>query len=110
MASLGRALLSCMARLGSHGKVNLCTLSNGLKVTPGHPIMVDNVWTYPRDIVEVKNEDCEYVFNIVLEEHHIININETEIILLGHNYTQGIFKHEYLGSQKVVDDLYKFQG
>jgi len=72
--------------------------------------MVDNVWKYPRDISKVKNEEFEFVYNIVLEEHHIVTINETNIILMGHNYTQGILKHEYLGSQKVVNDLMKFQG
>jgi len=29
---------------------------------------------------------------------------------MGHNYTEGILKHDYLGSQNVVKDLSKLKG
>jgi hypothetical protein len=37
-------------------------------------------------------------------------INDIPCILLGHNYTTGILKNEYLGSNKVVDDLKQMPG
>lgn len=39
-----------------------------------------------------------------------MTINGVAVILLGHNYTEGILKHEYLGSQKVIDDLKQMPG
>lgn len=46
----------------------------------------------------------------MVDRSHIAIINGTEIILLGHNYVEGILKHEYLGSQRVIADLMKLPG
>jgi hypothetical protein len=37
-------------------------------------------------------------------------INEIPVILMGHNYTVGILKHEYIGSQKIIKDLQLLKG
>ena len=34
-----------------------------------------------------------------------MNVNGIDAICLGHNYQEGILKHEYYGSQKIIDDL-----
>jgi len=46
----------------------------------------------------------------VVDKDHIVSINGTQAICLGHNYTDGILKHEYFGSQKVIDDLKQMPG
>lgn len=50
------------------------------------------------------------VYNLVLDSIHIVEVNGTLAICLGHDYEEGILKHEYFGSQRVVDDLKKSQG
>jgi len=39
-----------------------------------------------------------------------VTVNGVDAICLGHNYEEGILKHEYFGSQKVVNDLKMFPG
>lgn len=37
-------------------------------------------------------------------------INEVPLILMGHNYKEGILEHDYYGSEKVIHDLEKVEG
>lgn len=53
---------------------------------------------------------CAAVYNLIVESNHIAMINEMPVILMGHNYTEGILKNEYLGSNKIVKDLSKLKG
>jgi len=48
---------------------------------------------------------CEAVYNMVIDKNHVALINDVPCILLGHSYETGILKNEYLGSNKVRDDL-----
>ena len=91
------------------GYANLCDL-NGLKITHHHPIMHNNTWVYPSTLVEPQKLECPAVYNLIVEDNHIAIINGTPVILLGHNYTEGILKHEYLGSSKVINDLKMISG
>ena len=47
---------------------------------------------------------------MVLDKDHIAIVNGTPLILLGHNYTEGILKHPYLGSRAVIRDLRRLPG
>lgn len=53
---------------------------------------------------------CDAIFNLVVDTDHIAIINGVETILLGHSYSQGILRHEYYGSQRVIDDLRRLPG
>ena len=55
-------------------------------------------------------QSCTSIFNLVVDRSHIAIIGGVQAILLGHSYTEGILKHEYLGSQRVVEDLKKLPG
>lgn len=46
--------------------------------------------------------DCDYFYNLVVDQGHTAKVNGIELILLGHNRTESILAHEYLGSQRVV--------
>jgi len=37
-------------------------------------------------------------------------VNGIHCISLGHGIEEDVARHEYLGTQKVIDDLEKFQG
>jgi len=76
----------------------MCGLNGGLMVTPGHPIKQASRWILPKSLVEPKIVVCQYFYNLVVDRVHIANFNGIEAILLGHDYTEGILKHEYLGS------------
>lgn len=88
----------------------MCTFENGLTITPGHPVVHEGEWKYPRDIVVPSTIACPFIYNLVISSDHIVTINGVELILLGHSYTDGILKNDYLGSRKIRDDLERMPG
>lgn len=93
------ATILCIVRTATFdGKTDMCQLDTGLMITPGHPIKMKGQWVYPRDVAERKTVNIDAFYNIVVNQGHIATVNGIELILLGHNYTEGILKHPYLGS------------
>ena len=88
----------------------MCHLPGGLIITPGHPIKNQGDWIYPKELVEKKSVSCSSYYNLIVNRSHIATINDIDVILLGHNYSEGILKHEYLGSSRVISDLMKVSG
>lgn len=88
----------------------MCSLPNGLLITPGHPVYYRGEWVYPRSIVESQTMACPSFFNLVVDRQHIATINGFNLILLGHNYSEGILQHDYYGSSNILDDLRKAPG
>jgi len=72
--------------------------------------MNNGKWVYPREVVKSQEQRCDAVYNLVVDRDHIVIVNKVPLILFGHNYKEGILKHEYYGSQKVIDDLSKQSG
>lgn len=93
------------------GKIKMCTLPSGLKITPWHPIKKDAInWVFPNTIISPEIEEHNSIFNLILPCGHIPVISNTPCITLGHGYTEGILKHPYFGTRKVIDDLSKING
>jgi len=93
-----------------HGVADICVLPNGLKITKNHPILHKGEWIYPSEIIKSVSTPCDFVYNLVVDDSHIAIINNTPLILLGHNYTTGILNHPYLGTKKVIEDLSTMPG
>ena len=92
------------------GFTKLVTLDNGLKITPWHPILVNGSWQFPNDIGKVNHEACSAVYSILLDHGHTIMINDIWCIGLGHNYDHGILKHDYFGTDAIINDLSSLPG
>lgn len=100
------AAIRCVVRTSTfEGKTDMCLLNGGLTITPGHPVKLQGEWVYPRDIVNRQLVNIDAFYNLVVDQDHIAIVNGVELILLGHGYTDGILKHSYLGTQRVIDDL-----
>ena len=107
----GISQIKCVVKFKQPNKVcEICTLPNGLKITPKHPIFYNGQWIYPKDVFTPKYESCEAVYNFIVDKNHTVVINGTSVILLGHSYTHSILKHDYLGSSKVINDLAQMPG
>jgi len=89
-------------------KADLVELQGGLIVTPWHPVRIGNVWKFPADIGVTKQRECPAVYNFVLESGHVMIINDTECVTLGHGLKEPVVDHEYFGTERVVSDLRKF--
>mgnify|MGYP003705996713 CR=1 FL=1 len=103
------------------GICHMVTFPNGLKITPWHPVLQDkhtdsmfqidiDKWMFPNNIYLSKICEQTAVYSILLDNHHICCINNIWCICLGHNYTCGILKHEYFGSQKIVENMRIMKG
>jgi len=104
------------------GICEMVQFDNGLKITPWHPVWVCESrfpvlytaidWKFPFDLKSISNGVCQQteVYSILLDNWHTCCINDTWCISLGHNYDKGILKHNYFGSQKVVNDMRQMIG
>lgn len=88
-------------------------INTNLEITNYHPIYDEeyNKWVFPIDkdciSIELTEEDC--VYNLVLENYHIVEVNSVKCITLGHNYNFDNLEHPYFGSNKIIDDLNTFE-
>jgi len=88
-----------------HGTISMVLLDN-LRVTPYHPIKHNGKWVHPCTIKEPVVVHCEAIYNFVLDKHHMITINNTDGITLGHGVTDDpILAHPFFGTSSVIDNL-----
>jgi len=111
------AIVDCVVRTKCSGNITLIEMSGGLRITPWHPVLCDNAWVFPIDLVDrvgnIKNtvSNCEYVYNFVLNKDHSMIINNVVCVTLGHGFTDnGVITHSYYGTQAVINDLKKLNG
>jgi len=94
----------------SNGKLDLVHM-NGFKLTPYHPIKINNKWSFPIDHGKLIYTSCDAVYNLVLDKTHIISINGFECVTLAHGFNDDeVLKHPYFGTNLVIEDLQKIPG
>ena len=107
---LAHTTVKCVVKsLVPSGTISMCNINNML-ITPWHPIIFNNKWVFPIDIAPEENIKLDCVYNIVLESNHIVWINYTPVVTLGHNFINDIVAHPYYGSQQVINDLSQMNG
>lgn len=88
-----------------------CIFIQGLQITPYHPVWVANQWQFPLNIGLCETISCDYVYNLVVEDQHVVIINGVACATLGHGYDENeIIYHPYFGTQLVIKDLEKMRG
>jgi len=84
---------------------------NGVFLTPYHPVRTnEGEWKFPIDLAKVEYLNQNFVYNLILDSVHSISINGVECITLGHGFEDSVAKHDYFGTQKVINDLKKLDG
>ena len=73
-----------------------------------HPIEIKGKWVFPCQCFKVEKKFIDSWFNLVLKNKHEIKLNGIKAITLGHNRTEGILKHPYFGTKKVIEALMKY--
>ena len=73
-----------------------------------HPIEIKGKWVFPCQYFKVEKKFIDSWFNLVLKNKHEIELNGIKAITLGHNRTEGILKHPYFGTIKVIEALMKY--
>lgn len=75
-----------------------------IALTAYHPVRINGEDRFPIDFLQSEYYNG-YVYDVVLEDRS--HLKSDDIIVAGwvHNEQTGIFKHDYFGSQKVLNDL-----
>jgi len=89
------------------GKTDLVKIGK-LLISPYHPVLFDNHWTFPKDIVKPHTHECQEVYTFVIEKCHILLINSVPCVCLGHNIHGPVIGHDYFGTNRIVQDLARF--
>lgn len=76
-----------------------------LSITPWHPIRLSGVWYFPADLASYSDRLCQTVYNLVLDRHHVVNVEGYDCVTLGHNFTEPVVAHPFFGSEAVINDL-----
>lgn len=100
------ALVVCVLKTLIPGdSTDLVELDTGLVLTPYHPVRVGGRWVFPCELAPVVTRACDAVYSFLLDSEHIMLINGTECVSLGHDLAEQTVAHPYFGSQRVVQDL-----
>lgn len=92
-------------------KTQLVELKGGLLVTPYHPVRIENKWYFPCQLGTVMERPCSSVYSFILNEQHIMMINDIQCVTLGHDFKDDVIvAHPYFGSKLVIEDLQKMPG
>lgn len=83
---------------------------SGLILTNYHPVLHQNEWRFPIDIIPSERMHVDNYYNFVMEDSHSMSINGMFCITLGHGLTEGVLEHEYLGTTQVIDNLKMAKG
>jgi hypothetical protein len=82
-----------------------------LCITPWHPIREADTekpeWVFPASLVAKPSHiEMPRYFNFVLESGHVLHIGDYDVCTLGHGFQDNaVIRHEYFGSDAVVQDL-----
>lgn len=101
----------CLIMIGIHRKIKIASI-NGVILTLKHPVKINGIWKKPMEIISSSEEKyMEYLYNLVLDGNHTVEINGVECATFGHGYKDNeIVEHSYYGTERVIMDLKKMEG
>jgi hypothetical protein len=91
----------------------LSTISNkatSLSLTPYHPIINNKnyQWTFPINLNPPQLRNCEGVYTVVVQNRFPIIVQGFTYATLGHRITGEVIGHPFFGTERVINDLKKF--
>jgi len=103
--------VACLVRMVCQsGCAELVDLTDSLRITPYHPVYVDNVWSFPAERATVHKRPCEALYSFILHGAPSMYIGGLLCIALGHGLKQGAAEHSYFGTSRVLHDVAKLPG
>lgn len=99
------SIVECVVRHKCpNNRANLCKIGE-LYITPYHPIYINNKWEFPINIVPSEDYQCDYVYNLILNNRKSINVNNIKCCTLGHGLEGDVIYHPFFGTEEVVFNL-----
>jgi hypothetical protein len=112
MTPNGPANVVCVIKTRIKGcKIAMQVYQSLLTITDYHPVMSDTEWVFPIDDPRAKRAlvNCSYVYTFVLDKHHVGIINGHQVLMLGHQFTDGIADHDFFGNT-IITSLQAMSG
>lgn len=80
------------------------------KITPWHPIKMNEKWVYPIDVGKKEIVETKCYYNFVLNSGHILDVDGVQACTLGHDFTGPVIEHSYFGKKvtgihNIMQDL-----
>jgi len=106
----GYTFLDCKLKtLCSEGEDNFVTLGK-LRITGYHPIYKNDKWYFPIELGDIKRQQCNHVYSFLTSTGDNIMVEGSVCCALAHGKQGDKIGHSYLGTNKVREDLKKFEG
>lgn len=87
------------------GKTYCVSQINSLFIGSMCPIKYSEEWVLPDAVSKGIPTTVSTVYAFVLEEHHIINVENYDVVCVGHGYTQGVLKMSEWGKKEYITQL-----
>lgn len=105
------ATVLCVLRTDVGRVIEMASFESGLTITPYHPVRINGAWEFPIQTGKRVKMFVNCYFNFVLEGGHSLIVDGMECISLGHGLTDNaVVSHDYLGTNKIVEDLKAMEG
>lgn len=101
------AKVECLIENKIYKYVKVVNINNVL-FTLYHPVEINGKWVFPCEHFRVTKAFIDSWYNLILKNNHEVVLNGVKAITLGHNRNDGILKHPYFGTNKVIDALKKY--
>ena len=101
------AIVECLVENKINKYENVVNINN-VYFSLYHPIEINGEWVFPCQRFKVTKKYIDCWYNLVLKKKHEVILNGVKAITLGHNRKEGILKHPYFGTNKVLDALKKY--
>ena len=101
------AKVECLIETKINKYVNVVNI-NDVYFSLYHPVEINGKWVFPCQHFKATKKYIDCWYNLVLKNKHEVVLNGVKAITLGHNRKDGILKHPYFGTNKVIDALKKY--
>ena len=101
------AIVECLVENKINKKENVVNINN-VYFSLYHPIELNGEWVFPCEHFNVTRKFIDCWYNLVLKNKHEVVLNGVKAITLGHKRTEGVLKHPYFGTDKVIKALMKY--
>lgn len=86
--------------------VDVAVLHTGLRISMWHPIIIGGFWVFPiHNAHSYIMESTETMFDLALDRGHVVTADGIVCCTLGHGLTDHVAKHDYFGSERIMEDL-----
>jgi hypothetical protein len=99
----GDAVVEYTLELGSHDSPmqNMCRVGK-LLLTWYHPVKQGNIWVSPCTVAPIEAMHMPVVHNLIVNRGHILDIDGTLTVSLGHGLTVEGVEHNFFGSKDKI--------